>query len=240
MKFSVSHSVAGLALALSFSSAVYAQGALTTPQQKAGYAVGANIGGGLASQGLNSDLDVPSLVQGIQDAMAGGDMKLTVEEMQASIEALSAQVQARQQAEADKAAQAAKDFLANNAKAAGVKTTASGLQYLSLTEATDTTAPKPKESDSVSVHYHGTLVDGTVFDSSVERGEPISFPLNGVIPGWTEGLQLMNVGDKYRFFIPAELGYGANGAGPIPPNSTLIFEVELLGIEPPAANGAAQ
>ena len=88
------------------------------------------------------------------------------------------------------------------------------------------------------VHYHGTLTDGTVFDSSVERNEPISFPLNGVIPGWTEGLQLMKVGDKYRFFIPSELGYGENGAGPIPPNSTLIFDVELLAIEAPAGNAA--
>jgi FKBP-type peptidyl-prolyl cis-trans isomerase FkpA len=93
----------------------------------------------------------------------------------------------------------------------------------------------PAATDSVSVHYHGTLIDGSVFDSSVERGEPISIPLNGVIPGWTEGLQLMNVGDKYRFFIPSDLAYGEQGAGTIPPNSTLIFEVELLAIEPAAA-----
>jgi len=240
MKFSASQSVAGLVLALSCTSVAFAQGALTTPAQKAGYAVGANIGGGLAGQGLKQDLDMAALVQGIQDAMAGGEMKLTVEEMQSSIEALSATVQARQQAEMEKQAQAAKEFLTKNATAPGVKTTASGLQYLPLTESKDASAPKPKETDTVKVHYHGTLVDGTVFDSSVERGEPISFPLNGVIPGWTEGLQLMNVGDKYRFFIPAELGYGAQGAGPIPPNSTLIFEVELLAIEPPQANGAAQ
>src|SRR5699024_2934151 len=112
----------------------------------------------------------------------------------------------------------------------------SGLQYLPITEASDKDAAKPTAEDEVSVHYHGTLIDGTVFDSSVDRGEPISFPLNGVITGWTEGLQLMNVGDKYRFFIPSDLAYGEAGAGPIPPNSTLIFDVELLGIEPAAAS----
>jgi len=237
MKFAASRGFTVLALAVSFSSVGLAQD-LTTPQQKAGYSVGANMGGALAGQGLQQDLDLDALLQGIKDAMAGGDMKMTVEDMQASLEQLSTQVQARAQAEIEQQAQAGKDFLAKNATAAGVKSTASGLQYLVVTEGGDASAPMPKESDTVRVHYHGTLIDGTVFDSSVERNEPISFPLNGVIPGWTEGLQLMNVGDKYRFFIPAELGYGANGAGPIPPNSTLIFDVELLAIEAPAANGA--
>ncbi len=236
MKFAASRGITALALAASFASAALAQ-ELTTDQQKAGYSVGANIGGGLAGQGLKEDLDIAALVQGIQDAMAGGTMKMTPDAMQAAIEQLSATVQGRAQAQMEQQAQAGKDFLAKNATAAGVKTTASGLQYLVVTEGSDANAPKPKETDTVRVHYHGTLIDGTVFDSSVERNEPISFPLNGVIPGWTEGLQLMNVGDKYRFFIPSELGYGANGAGPIPPNSTLIFDVELLGIE--AANGAA-
>lgn len=236
MKFAASRGITALALAASFASFALAQ-ELTTDQQKAGYSVGANIGGGLAGQGLKEDLDIAALVQGIQDAMAGGAMKMTPDAMQAAIEQLSATVQARAQAQMEQQAQAGKDFLAKNATAAGVKTTASGLQYLVVTEGSDANAPMPKETDTVRVHYHGTLIDGTVFDSSVERNEPISFPLNGVIPGWTEGLQLMNVGDKYRFFIPSELGYGANGAGPIPPNSTLIFDVELLGIE--AANGAA-
>ncbi len=236
MKFAAGRGMTALALAASFASAALAQ-ELTTDQQKAGYSVGANIGGGLAGQGLKEDLDIAALVQGIQDAMAGGTMKMTPDAMQAAIEQLSATVQGRAQAQMEQQAQAGKDSLAKNATAAGVKTTASGLQYLVVTEGSDANAPKPKETDTVRVHYHGTLIDGTVFDSSVERNEPISFPLNGVIPGWTEGLQLMNVGDKYRFFIPSELGYGANGAGPIPPNSTLIFDVELLGIE--AANGAA-
>jgi peptidylprolyl isomerase len=108
--------------------------------------------------------------------------------------------------------------------------TASGLKYQVLKKGTGTVSPKA--TDTVKVHYHGTLLNGTVFDSSVERGEPISFPLNRVIPGWTEGLQLMKVGDKFKFEIPADLAYGANSPSPkIPPNSTLVFEVELLGIE---------
>ena len=109
-------------------------------------------------------------------------------------------------------------------------TTSSGLQYLVLEESADENAAKPLATDEVEVHYHGTMIDGSVFDSSVDRGESISFPLDGVIAGWTEGLQLMKVGDKYRFFIPSDLAYGTAGAGPIAPYSTLIFEVELLGI----------
>lgn len=120
-------------------------------------------------------------------------------------------------------------FLANNAKRDGVKTTASGLQYEVLNSGDGD--KHPTEVSTVNVHYHGTLTDGTVFDSSVERGEPISFPLNRVIKGWTEGVQLMKKGDKFRFFIPANLGYGSRSAGKIPPGSVLIFDVELLAIE---------
>jgi len=124
---------------------------------------------------------------------------------------------------------AGEQFLAENAKREGVKTTASGLQYEVL-EAT--IGQKPKATDTVRVHYEGTLIDGTVFDSSYKRGESISFPLNGVIKGWTEGLQLMSVGSKYKFFIPYQLAYGERGAGAsIPPYAALIFTVELLGIE---------
>ncbi|HWX18745.1 MAG TPA: FKBP-type peptidyl-prolyl cis-trans isomerase [Candidatus Binatia bacterium] len=119
---------------------------------------------------------------------------------------------------------------ASNAQPGQMKTTASGLKYQVLKQGTGTVSPKP--TDTVKVHYHGTLLDGTVFDSSVERGQPISFPLNRVIPGWTEGLQLMKVGDKFKFEIPPNLAYGPNSPSPkIPPNSTLVFEVELLGIE---------
>ena len=124
---------------------------------------------------------------------------------------------------------AGEQFLAENAKREGVKTTASGLQYEVL-EAT--IGQKPKATDTVRVHYEGTLIDGTVFDSSYKRGESIAFPLNGVIKGWTEGLQLMSVGSKYKFFIPYQLAYGERGAGAsIPPYAALIFTVELLGIE---------
>jgi FKBP-type peptidyl-prolyl cis-trans isomerase FklB len=120
-------------------------------------------------------------------------------------------------------------FLAENAKKEGVKTTASGLQYKVLKSGT---GESPKPTDKVKVHYHGTLIDGTVFDSSVQRGEPISFPVGGVIQGWVEALQLMKVGDKWQLFIPARLAYGENSPGSgIPPNSVLIFEVELLAIE---------
>ncbi len=120
-------------------------------------------------------------------------------------------------------------FLAENAKKEGVKTTASGLQYEVLKSGSGET--HPTASSTVRVHYHGTLIDGTVFDSSVERGETISFPLNRVIPGWTEGVQLMKVGDKFRFYIPSGLGYGERSAGKIPAGSTLIFEVELFEIQ---------
>lgn len=120
-------------------------------------------------------------------------------------------------------------FLANNAKRDGVKTTASGLQYEVLQQGSGN--KHPTEASTVNVHYHGTLTDGTVFDSSVERGESISFPLNRVIKGWTEGVQLMKTGDKFRFFIPADLAYGSRSAGKIPPGSVLIFDVELLAIE---------
>jgi FKBP-type peptidyl-prolyl cis-trans isomerase len=117
-----------------------------------------------------------------------------------------------------------------SAQAGDMVTTASGLKYQVLTKGTGTVSPKA--TDTVKVHYHGTLLDGTVFDSSVQRGEPISFPLNGVIPGWTEGVQLMKVGDKFKFVIPPNLAYGERSPSPkIPPNSTLVFEVELLGIQ---------
>ncbi len=124
--------------------------------------------------------------------------------------------------------QQGEEFLAQNKSAEGVNTTASGLQYKVLQKGTGTNNPGP--NDKVKVHYHGTLIDGTVFDSSVDRGEPIEFGLNQVIAGWTEGVQLMVVGEKTRLFVPSELAYGNRGAGSIGPNSTLIFDVELLGI----------
>ena len=156
-----------------------------------------------------------------QYLMQYGEKELNYEEFKAGMD-LVMNLSAKFKEEGEK-------FLAENAKREGVKTTASGLQYEVL-EAT--LGQKPKATDSVKVHYEGTLIDGTVFDSSYKRGKPISFPLNGVIKGWTEGLQLMAVGSKYKFFIPYQLAYGERGAGAsIPPYAALIFTVELLGIE---------
>lgn len=156
-----------------------------------------------------------------QYLMQYGEKELNYEEFKAGID-LVMNMSAKAKEEGEK-------FLAENAKREGVKVTASGLQY----EVLDATiGQKPKATDSVRVHYEGTLIDGTVFDSSYKRGESIAFPLNGVIKGWTEGLQLMSVGSKYKFFIPYQLAYGEHGAGAsIPPYAALIFTVELLGIE---------
>ena len=239
MKYFPLKALAGLVLAVTAVSAAEAQGDLTTPKQKVGYSIGMNIGGNLSQQGLKDEVDVAAMIAGLQDGMSGSKPKMAVEEMQKAIQQLQAQLQAKAQAQMEKQSKASKDFLAKNATAPGVKTTASGLQYLVMTESKDPKAAKPKATDTVKVHYHGTMIDGTVFDSSVQRGEPATFPLDGVIPGWTEGLQLMKVGDKYKFFVPAELAYGDQGAGPIAPNSTLIFEVELLGIEKPEAPAKA-
>lgn len=198
---------------------------------RAGYSIGVNIGLNLASQGIiGPEVDSAALIQGIRDAI-DDSIQLSDEEIIAALDAYSQRMQEMAVAEMEAMQQANTDFLADNALQPGVMTTSSGLQYMVLEESQDPNAPMPSATDEVRVHYHGTMIDGSVFDSSVDRGEPISFPLDGVIAGWTEGLQLMQVGDKYRFFIPSELAYGANGAGPIPPYSTLIFDVELLGIE---------
>jgi len=203
---------------------------LESTEVRTGYSIGVNIGLNLASQGiLGSDIDNAALVQGIRDAI-DDSILLSDEEIVAALEQYSLLMEQRAEEQLAGMAQAGQDFLNDNAMQPGVVTTASGLQYLVLEEGADRTAAMPLATDEVMVHYHGTMIDGTVFDSSVDRGEPISFPLDGVIPGWTEGLQLMRVGDKFRFFIPSELAYGASGAGPIPPFSTLIFDVELLGI----------
>jgi FKBP-type peptidyl-prolyl cis-trans isomerase len=143
-----------------------------------------------------------------------------------------ARAEEKQNAVAGTNLKAGEAFLAANAKKEGVKTTASGLQYKVINSGT---GPSPKLTDTVKVHYHGTLIDGTVFDSSVRRNMPVTFSVNGVIPGWTEALQLMKVGDKWQLVIPSKLAYGEQGPPSIGPNSVLIFEVELLGIEKPAA-----
>ena len=213
------------------SSSLLAQGLdLENTESRAGYSIGVNIGLNLASQGiLGDDVNNAALMQGIRDAI-DDSIQLSDEEIIAALEQYSLLMEQRAQEQLADMAIAGESFLNENAMQPGVVTTSSGLQYLVLEEGPNANAPMPLATDEVEVHYHGTMIDGSVFDSSVDRGEPISFPLDGVIPGWTEGLQLMKVGDKYRFFIPSELAYGAAGAGPIPPYSTLIFDVELLGI----------
>jgi FKBP-type peptidyl-prolyl cis-trans isomerase FklB len=207
---------------------------LTNTKQKTSYAIGVDIATSLKRQGV--DLDAKALNAGIADGLAGKPA-LTEEQQKAVLmdlqKSLQAKAEADQQAAAEKNLKAGEAFLAANARKDGVKTTASGLQYKVIKSGTGAT---PKLTDTVKVHYHGTLIDGTVFDSSVQRGEPITFSVQGVIPGWTEALQLMKVGDKWQLFIPAKLAYGERGPGPIGPNSVLIFEVELLGIEKPEAS----
>ncbi len=191
---------------------------------KISYGLGLSLGQQLKASGVN-ELAYADLAAGIQDILEGNKPQISFQEAQQAVNRFFAELQEKASVAAKAAGEA---FLAENAKRPGVKVTASGLQY----EVLDSTlGQKPKATDTVRVHYEGTLPDGTVFDSSYKRGEPISFPLNGVIAGWTEGVQLMPVGSKFRFYIPQELGYGSRAAGSIPPYSTLIFEVELLGIE---------
>jgi len=195
------------------------------------YAYGTVIARQLKQMGLQ--VDTTELVKGMSDTLEGKEPRLT--QAQAQKVLMAFQEQAMKEKEAGAATASVKNkeegtaFLAKNGKREGVTTTKSGLQYEVLKKGD---GAKPAATDTVKVHYHGTLLNGTVFDSSVERGEPTTFPLNGVIPGWTEGVQLMNVGSKFKFAIPSDLAYGDRGAGgDIGPGATLIFEVELLAIE---------
>ncbi|MBN2444703.1 MAG: FKBP-type peptidyl-prolyl cis-trans isomerase [Spirochaetales bacterium] len=193
-------------------------------KNKLSYALGISIGGSLKDIGV--DIDIASLSRGVTDIMSDKEGEMTPEEANTFIQQELQKVQA-QKGEA-KLLEGQK-FLEENKKKKGVITTESGLQYMVIKEGT---GAKPKATDTVSVHYTGTLIDGTVFDSSVERGEPIEFNVGGVIPGWTEALQLINVGSKYKIFIPSNLAYGEQGAGgQIGPNEVLIFELELLAIK---------
>ncbi len=187
-----------------------------------GYALGMLLGNSVKSTGI--DIDMDSLVAGLRVSIDGGKAKFT--DSQAD-EIVTSAVQAAYAKKSDAALKAGKAYLDSNKKKSGVTTTASGLQYEVLKKGS---GAKPKATDTVTVHYEGKLISGTVFDSSIARGEPATFPLNGVIKGWTEGLQLMPVGSKFRFYIPSELGYGAQGGGSIGPNEVLVFEVELISI----------
>jgi FKBP-type peptidyl-prolyl cis-trans isomerase len=193
----------------------------------ASYALGMSIGANLAQDGIVPNMN--EFLRGMKDNISGGKTRFDQNEAMEIIQ--SAYYAMMEKREADAAAKGVEElekgneFLVENSKKTGVITTSSGLQYEVITQ---TSGPKPSSSDFVQVHYEGRLIDGTVFDSSYQRGTPAEFPLNGVIAGWTEGVQLMSVGSKYKFYIPSELGYGSRGGGPIPPNSVLMFEVELI------------
>jgi FKBP-type peptidyl-prolyl cis-trans isomerase len=213
---------------------------LTTDAQKFGYSIGVDLGKSL--QPVKQYVDVTALKQGLDDISSGGTPKLddkTREEVKNTVAKKMQEEQLAQRAEQAKKNQEEGDkFLAENGKKAGVTTTKSGLQYEVLTEGK---GAHPTDKDRVTVHYKGTLLNGETFDSSYDRGQPVTFPLGNVIPGWTEGVQLMTVGSKYKFYIPAALAYGERGAGvKIGPNSTLVFEVELISIDKdkPAAPAA--
>lgn len=205
--------------------------------QKVGYAAGYDMGRNLKK--IADDMDLEAFQAGVKDAYAGGEAKLSEEQMQSIVQAYMTRKQEEAQKKLEeKAAEnktAGEAWLAQNATKEGVKTTKSGLQYKVIREGAGT---PPKATDTVVVNYEGRLIDGKVFDSSYERGEPIAFPLNQVIAGWTEGLQLMKPGAEYELYVPAELAYGDIGAPDIEPNSTLIFKVELL--TPEAAKAAQE
>jgi FKBP-type peptidyl-prolyl cis-trans isomerase FklB len=196
---------------------------------QASYGVGLNIGESLARDAV--ELNVDAIAEGISDALSGAEKRVDKETLQAAFEKIREEQERKQAAVNDAAAQIGTDFLAENGKKEGVTTLESGLQYEVITEAAEG-GVKPSATDTVSVHYHGTLTDGSVFDSSVERGTPAEFPVNRVIAGWTEALQLMSAGDKWKLYIPADLAYGAQSPSPkIPANSALVFEVELLEVK---------
>ncbi len=202
---------------------------LDTDVQKASYAVGINVGNSLRE--ADGILEMPQFQRGLREAMGGQEHALQPEELQAALQHLNQLMGEAREAAAQENLEAGQAYMAENGAREGVTTTESGLQY-EVIEAGEGEQPGP--SDQVTIHYRGTLIDGTEFDSSYEREEPATFSVGGVIPGFAEGLQLMRPGAHYRFVIPANLGYGAQGAGQdIGPNSTLIFEVEMLEIVRP-------
>ena len=204
--------------------------ALKNEKDKVSYSIGTQIGNNFKNQSM--DVDVDLLAKGIKDALSGGKLLMTEKEIKETITALQKDMTAKQaermKVVAEKNRKEGEAFLADNKKKEGVKTTPSGLQYKVIK---DGNGPAPKMADTVTVNYRGTLINGTEFDSSYKREEPATFPVNSVIPGWTEAMQMMKVGSKWHLFVPANLAYGEQGAGPqIGPNSTLIFEVELTAI----------
>ena len=210
---------------------------LDTPAQKASYGIGLNMGKSLAQEGMD-DLDSKAVAQGIEDAIGNKEQKLTDEQLMEAFTFLQTRAEERMAEMNAKAVEAGKKFLEENAKREGVKTTESGLQYEVVKSAE---GRQPTENDVVTVHYEGSLTDGTVFDSSIKRGSPIDLPVGGVIPGWVEGLQLMHVGEKFKLYIPSELAYGEQSPSPlIPANSVLVFDLELLDIKGDEAEQPAE
>lgn len=205
--------------------------ALETDKQKVSYSIGLDIGKNLKQSEI--DVELEALMRGIKDATTDSTPLLTQAQIQETMQKFQQEMMNKQNEKAnamsDKNKTAGEAFLAENAKKEGVITLPSGLQYKVIKTGT---GKKPKATDEVTTHYRGTLIDGTEFDSSYKRGQPTSFPVNGVIAGWTEALQLMPVGSKWQLYIPSNLAYGPRGAGgTIGPNATLIFDIELLAIK---------
>jgi len=210
---------------------VEASPVLKNQKDKISYIIGMDIGDNLKKQSIEINPEI--LLKGVKDALSGEKPLMSEQEIRETVAAFQKEAKVKQEEMAKKAGEKNKKegdaFLAENKKKEGVKTLASGLQY-KVTKAG--TGKKPKLTDTVTTHYRGTLIDGTEFDSSYRRGQPVSFPVNGVIPGWTEALQLMEEGAKWQLFIPPQLAYGEQGVGTvIGPNSTLIFEIELISIQ---------
>ncbi|MFN3579315.1 MAG: FKBP-type peptidyl-prolyl cis-trans isomerase [Pseudomonas sp.] len=204
---------------------------LSSPIQQASYGIGLNMGESLLNDGLD-DIDPEALALGMRDALARETPRISEDELGEAFAELQRRATERSASLADEAMEANQAYLADNADREGVTSTSSGLQYEIISEG-DGDGARPSEDDVVTVHYEGKLLDGTVFDSSISRGEPVELPVNGVIPGWVEALQMMRVGDKWKVTIPSELAYGARSPSPvIPPNSILVFEMELLEIAP--------
>ena len=204
---------------------------METADQKLSYAIGFQMGMQTSARFKNDPVlsfDQALFQEGLKDALGDKASQVGDDEAQAANVEMQSRFEAYQAAQFGPIKAEGEAFLAQNALLEGVVTTDSGLQYQVLTKGESDR--RPSASDAVTVHYHGTFIDGSVFDSSVEGGEPVSFSLSGVIPGWTEGLQLMAIGDKFRFVLPSDLAYGPEGQMGIPPHSVLIFEVELLGI----------
>jgi len=207
------------------SAAPGAPAVLESVEQKVSYGIGYNMGAGLSRDNALK-VDQTALIAGITDGLAKAKTRIPESDLEAAFMAMQQKMAAAQAAAAEKQLALGNEYLAKNKAKPGVTVTASGLQYEVLKSGAG--GPKPGPTSRMKVHYHGTLVDGTVFDSSVQRNEPLEIGVNEVIMGWTEAIQMMSVGDKWKLTIPPAIGYGPRGKGDIPPNSVLIFEVELL------------